>query len=72
MRNTIIEKAVIIGKNVHIGNFTTIENDVIIGDNTWIGNGVSILNGSRIGERCQIYSNAVLAGNSQDLEYFIF
>ena len=69
MRNTIIGKAAIIGKNVHIGNFTTIENDVIIGDNTWIGNGVSILNGSRIGERCQIHSNTVLAGNPQDLKY---
>ena len=69
MRNAIIGKTALIGKNVHIGNFTTIEDDVIIGDNTWIGNGVSILHGSRIGDNCQIHSNAVLGGNPQDLKY---
>jgi acyl-[acyl-carrier-protein]--UDP-N-acetylglucosamine O-acyltransferase len=65
----IIRKKAVIGKNVHIGNFTTIDDDVIIGDNTWIGNNVSILNGARIGENCQIHSGAVLAGVPQDLKY---
>lgn len=69
LKNTIIGKKAVIGKNVHIGNFTTIDDDVIIGDNTWIGNNVSILNGARIGENCQIHSGAVLAGLPQDLKY---
>ncbi|KFF10034.1 acyl-ACP--UDP-N-acetylglucosamine O-acyltransferase [Flavobacterium hydatis] len=69
MKDTIIGKCAIIGKNVHIGNFNTIENDVIIGDNTWIGNNVNILAGTRIGENCQIHSGAVLAGIPQDLKY---
>ena len=58
-----------IGKNVHIGNFTTIEDDVVIGDNTWIGNNVNILDGARIGRNCQIYPNSVLSGVPQDLKY---
>lgn len=64
-----IGQKAIIGKNVHIGNFTTIENDVVIGDNTWIGNNVNILNGTRIGENCEIHAGAVLGGNPQDLKY---
>lgn len=64
-----IGRKAIIGKNVHVGNFTSIENDVIIGDNTWIGNNVNILNGTRIGENCEIHSGAILGGNPQDLKY---
>lgn len=64
-----IGRKAIIGKNVHIGNFTSIENDVIIGDNTWIGNNVNILNGTRIGENCEIHSGAIFGGNPQDLKY---
>lgn len=69
MRNSIISPKAIIGKNAHIGNFSTIENDVVIGDNTWIGSNVNILNGTRIGENCQIHSGAVLGGIPQDLKY---
>lgn len=69
MKNTVIGKSAIIGKNVHFGNFTTIENDVVIGDNTWIGNNVSILSGSRIGKNCQIHSGAILGGIPQDLKF---
>lgn len=68
-KNTVLGKRAVIGKNVHIGNFSTIEDDVVIGDNCWIGNNVSILNGTRIGEDCQIHSGAVLAGVPQDLKY---
>lgn len=69
MRNYIVGKDAIIGDNVHIGNFVTIDNDVVIGNNTWIGNNVTILSGTRIGQNCQIYSNAVLGGDPQDLKY---
>ncbi|MFH6998920.1 acyl-ACP--UDP-N-acetylglucosamine O-acyltransferase [Flavobacterium sp. FlaQc-57] len=69
MKNTVIGKTAIIGKNVSVGNFTTIENDVIVGNNTWIGNNVSILSGSKIGDNCQIHSGAVLGGIPQDLKY---
>lgn len=69
MKNNVISDKALIGKNVHIGNFTTIEKDVIIGDNTWIGNNVTILSGTRIGESCQIHSGAVLGGIPQDLKY---
>ena len=69
MKDYSIEKEAIIGKNVHIGHFTTIENDVIIGDNSWIGNNVTILNGTRIGQNCKIHSNSVLGGIPQDLKY---
>jgi len=65
----VIGQKAVIGKNVHIGNFTTIENDVIIGDNTWIGNNVNILNGTRIGKNCEIHAGAVLGGKPQDLKY---
>lgn len=68
-KNTVIGKKAIIGKNVHIGNFSTIEDDVVIGDNCWVGNNVSILNGTRIGEKCLIHSGAVLGGIPQDLKY---
>ncbi len=64
-----IGQKAVIGKNVHIGNFTTIEDDVVIGDNTRIGNNVNILNGTRIGENCEIHVGAVLGGNPQDLKY---
>lgn len=69
MKNSIIDKKAIIGKNVHIGNFTTIENDVVIGDDTWIGNNVNILSGTRISERCKIHAGAILGGIPQDLKY---
>ncbi|TDP01047.1 acyl-ACP--UDP-N-acetylglucosamine O-acyltransferase [Flavobacterium sp. 245] len=69
MKNTVINKNAIIGKNVHFGNFTTIENDVIIGDNSWLGNNVTILSGSRIGSNCQIHSGAVIGGIPQDLKF---
>lgn len=69
MKNSIIDQKAIIGKNVHIGNFTTIEENVIISDNTWIGNNVNILKGTTIGENCQIHSGAVLGGIPQDLKY---
>lgn len=69
MKNTVIGKTAIIGKNVSVGNFTTIENDVIIGNNTWIGNNVSILSGSKIGDNCKVHSGAVLGGIPQDLKY---
>ncbi|MDQ6471917.1 acyl-ACP--UDP-N-acetylglucosamine O-acyltransferase [Flavobacterium sp. LHD-80] len=69
MKNTVIDKSAIIGKNVHFGNFTTIENDVIIGDNSWLGNNVTILSGSRIGNNCQIHSGTVLGGIPQDLKF---
>lgn len=69
MKNTVIDKSAIIGKNVHFGNFTTIENDVIIGDNSWLGNNVTILSGSRIGKNCQIHSGAVLGGVPKDLKF---
>lgn len=69
LKNTVIEKGAIIGKNVHFGNFSTIENDVIIGDNSWLGNNVTILSGSRIGNNCQIHSGAVIGGIPQDLKF---
>jgi UDP-N-acetylglucosamine acyltransferase len=69
VKNIVIDLEAVIGKNVHIGNFTTIENDVLIGDNTWIGNNVNILSGTRIGENCQIHAGAILGGIPQDLKY---
>ncbi|WP_431243164.1 acyl-ACP--UDP-N-acetylglucosamine O-acyltransferase [Flavobacterium sp. P21] len=69
MKNTVIDKTAIIGKNVCFGNFTTIEDDVIIGDNTWIANNVTILSGSRIGNNCQIHSGAIIGGIPMDLKF---
>lgn len=69
LKNSIVDKKAIIGKNVHFGNFTTIESDVIIGDNTWICNNVNVLMGTRIGEKCEIHSGTILAGIPQDLKY---
>lgn len=69
MKNIVVSHKAIIGKNVHIGNFSTIEDDVVIGDNTWIGNNVNILNGTRISEGCQIHAGAILGGVPQDLKY---
>lgn len=54
-----------IGKNVHIGNFTTIEEDVAIGDNCWIGPNVIIMNGARIGDNCRVYPGSVLSAPPQ-------
>jgi len=68
-KSAIIGKNAQIGKDIHIGSFSTIEEDVIIGNNTWIGNYVNIQNGARIGENCQVHSSAVLAGNPQDLKF---
>ncbi len=69
MKNSVIKRRAIIGKNVHFGNFCTIEDDVIIGDNSWLGNNVTILSGSRIGNNCQIHSGAVIGGIPQDLKF---
>lgn len=54
-----------IGKNVHIGQFTTIEADVVIGDNCWIGPNATIMNGARLGDNCRIYPGAVLSAPPQ-------
>ncbi|WP_132989034.1 acyl-ACP--UDP-N-acetylglucosamine O-acyltransferase [Flavobacterium zhairuonense] len=69
MKNSVIDKSTIVGRNVRFGNFSTIESDVIIGDNSWIGNNVTILSGSRIGSNCQIHSGAIIGGIPQDLKF---
>jgi len=68
-KTAIIGRNAKIGKNVHIGNFTTIDDDVVIGDNTHIGNCADIQAGARIGENCLISSCSVIAGIPQDLKF---
>lgn len=68
-KTAIIGRNAKIGKNVHVGNFTTIDDDVVIGDNTHIGNCADIQAGARIGENCLISSCSVIAGIPQDLKF---
>ncbi len=64
-----INKNARLGKNVHIGSFTTIMGDVEIGDGTWIGSNVVIMDGVRIGNNCKIFPGAILGAIPQDLKF---
>ncbi|NNF36468.1 MAG: acyl-ACP--UDP-N-acetylglucosamine O-acyltransferase [Saprospiraceae bacterium] len=64
-----ISKKAKIGKNVHIGSFTTVSDDVEIGDGTWIGPNVVIMNGVKIGNNCKIFPGAILGAIPQDLKF---
>ena len=58
-----------IGRDVHVGPFTTIEEDVVIGNGCRIGANANILNGTRIGDNCQIFPGAVVGAAPQDLKF---
>ncbi|MEP6648106.1 MAG: acyl-ACP--UDP-N-acetylglucosamine O-acyltransferase [Saprospiraceae bacterium] len=58
-----------IGRDVHVGPFTTIEEDVVIGKGCRIGANASILNGTRIGDHCNIFPGAVVGASPQDLKF---
>lgn len=58
-----------IGKNVHIGNFTTIHEDVEIGDDCYIDCNVNIYPGARIGKGVKIFPGVTVAAVPQDLKF---
>lgn len=58
-----------IGKNVHIGNFTTIHEDVEIGDDCYIDCNVNIYPGARIGNGVKIFPGVTVAAVPQDLKF---
>lgn len=58
-----------IGKDVHVGPFTSIAEDVVIGDGTYIHPNVTVYPGTRIGKNCQIYPGAVIGVIPQDLKF---
>lgn len=65
----VVDPAVRLGKNVHIGAFTLICGDVEIGDQTRIGSHCSIQGPLRIGCHNRIASHAAIGGDAQDKKY---
>ncbi len=64
-KQTAIADTVSLGKNIHIGAFSTIEDHSIIGDETEIFASVNIGRNVTIGKHCRIYPNAVIYDNTQ-------
>ena len=67
--SAIVEEGATIGENVEIGNYCVIGKNVKIGDNTKIYNHVTILGNTTLGKNNEIYPNATLGTNPQDLKY---
>jgi UDP-N-acetylglucosamine acyltransferase len=65
----IIDPSARIGKNVHIGAYTTIGANVEIGDNTHIGSHVVIQGLTQIGQDNQIFQFSSLGADPQDKKY---
>ena len=67
--SAIVEEGATIGENVEIGHYCVIGKNVKIGDNTKIYNHVTILGNTTLGKNNEIYPNATLGTNPQDLKY---
>jgi len=65
----VVDKDVVIGKNVSIGPFSVVEKNTEIGDNVQIASHVLINEGTVIGEECKIFHGAILGTPPQDLKF---
>lgn len=68
-QTAIIEEGAIIGENVEIGHYCVIGKDVKIGADCKIYNHVTLLGNTTLGKKNEIYPNAVLGTNPQDLKF---
>ncbi|WDL74590.1 acyl-ACP--UDP-N-acetylglucosamine O-acyltransferase [Helicobacter winghamensis] len=68
-KTAIIEEGAVIGENVEIGHYSVIGKDVKIGDNCKLYNCVTILGNTTLGKGNEVFPNAVLGTQPQDLKY---
>ena len=67
--SAVVEPGAKLGEDVTIGPFCWVSADAVIGRGTVLGNHVTIMGDVRIGEQNQIFPNAVIGGEPQDLSY---
>lgn len=65
----IIKEGAVIGENTEVGDFCVIGSDVVVGNSCKIYNNVTLLGRTRLGDNNQVFPNAVLGTNPQDLKY---